>query len=353
MLARRGWHLPAGGTGHGRTPGESPGTAGLPPAPGPPRPQETPLWESRPSLPVPGDTHTARRALRGTPARLCPPASPVPPLPPHRSGPPPDTAAGGSRTAAISRPGPPSSAAPRPLPGLPRPPGAAAPPGPRSPPGPSAPPARRPWRSPRLRAPLAAPRPAEGRAGGGRGPPAAPHARRRQPPSLTYFPPGLPPDGAPLTYFPANGTLPRPRTGRASPPTGARLRARLAQWAPAERATPAPPSAGESPRGPAAPANRERGCGARARPPPGGGAEGRRGGAAGTRMWRRGRRGFEAGVPGVEARARPRPQPRPQPRPRLPRRRPARSPPRCRGSPEPLRHRRVTSAAAVTSRGEV
>lgn len=64
-------------------------------------------------------------------------------------------------------------------------------------------------------------------------------ARRRQPPSLTYFPPGLPPNGAPLTYFPANGTLLRPRTGRARPPTGERFPAGLAQWPAGERATPA------------------------------------------------------------------------------------------------------------------
>ncbi|XP_064278782.1 basic proline-rich protein-like [Passer domesticus] len=177
---------------------------------------------------------------------------PCPPVLPHRraspprgrsvTGPPPrsrlpetqpGTAAGGSPRRHLPARVPPRR--PPAPPGTPAGPGgggsAPAPP-PRGAPRPAA---------HRLRAPLAAPRPAEGRAGGGRGPPAAPHARRRQPPSLTYFPPGLPPDGAPLTYFPANGTLPRPRTGRARPPTAERLRARLAQWAAAEPATPAPP----------------------------------------------------------------------------------------------------------------
>lgn len=35
------------------------------------------------------------------------------------------------------------------------------------------------------------------------------NARREQPLYLTYFPPGLPLNVAPLTYFPANGFSPR------------------------------------------------------------------------------------------------------------------------------------------------
>lgn len=290
----------------------------------PSKPAPGPLRNGAPAaVPAPGDT--ARHRRRGVPAPPSPaPDAPAPPLSPSRDSP-------GPRRRRLRR-------------------GRAAPGPPTRPP---APPARRPWRSPRLRAPLAAPRPAEGRAGEGRGPPAAPHARRRQPPSLTYFPPGLPPDGAPLTYFPANGTLPRPRTGRARPPTAERLRARLAQWAAAERETPASPSAGKSPGGPAALANQKRGSDPWSRPPAGGGAEGRRrgappgpgcggGGGVGEGSGRLcpGRRGglalARATCPGSAAA-----------------RGTARCPPLRWGSPEPLRHRRVTSAAAVTSRAEV
>lgn len=49
-------------------------------------------------------------------------------------------------------------------------------------------------------------------------PPNAVSNTQHSPPSLTYFPPGLPPNVAPLTYFPANGCSPPPEPERASRP---------------------------------------------------------------------------------------------------------------------------------------
>ncbi|XP_062350485.1 basic proline-rich protein-like [Cinclus cinclus] len=202
----RGWHLPAGGTGHRaaqpgnpRAPpasciahGASPTAAGTPGSgQGARSPPREPPEPSRPrGRLAPGSGHSPARPPPprpprdpgpALPAAPGPPASPVPTVLPHRrAGAPRGRSVTGPHRrhgpappprgpAAISRSGLPSSAAPLPLPGLSRPPGAAASPGPRSPPPPrpSAPPTRRP---PALTAAPRAPgRAAPGRREGGRG----------------------------------------------------------------------------------------------------------------------------------------------------------------------------------------
>lgn len=194
---------------------------------------------SAPPAPALAPRDTARLCRRGSPRSLSSPlpqGKPQPPTPPGHGLPDEAAPASWRPEGATHRPPPTLRGTPSPEPGR-------GPPSPRNPPPVSAAPALAPrpltahreLRAPPLRA---APR------GEGVAVPrqraARPERRPAQePPSLTYFPPGLPPNGAPLTYFPANGTLLRPRTGRARPPTGERLPGGLAQWPASKRATPA------------------------------------------------------------------------------------------------------------------